>query len=223
MLSISFNIDEPAIRKAVSVKVTNLLKKHAHRIGLQVGELFVGFVRNTQEWTSLSESGPHSLKAHLGLTPEIVSTGLEEILRVWKSSIFTNVVDNSAGPDLDITFYIGAVRADYSDVLSLPLSSYISVNKNTFTKRYGVKTEINWLQWLLLEADTITISNWKVKPHSKSRSGDLIMIPSRSQSWMMPAQFQKPPNNNFIDRIVDNPAFIARVLDIIINNTRIGP
>jgi hypothetical protein len=206
--------------------VWRILSKIIYPVNIAVGELFVNFIRNTETWQSLSSSGPNDLRAHLGLSTDIINKGLNDILDTWKNSIKTSIEDrNPGGTDLNMVIYINAIRSDYSDVLSLPLSKYISINNNKRSKRFGTSTEINWLQWLLLEADSITISNWTVEQvdgvrRKKARSGvgGLIMRPSKSKNWTMPGIGKI----NFVDNILESAAFQDRVLDIIINKTKIN-
>lgn len=221
-----FDVNEAEITYAVKQKVWRILSRSIFPITIAVGELFVSFIRNTETWQSLTVSGPQDLRAHLGLSNDIVNQGLNDILDTWKKNIEVTIEDRSTGPsDLDIVINIQAIRADYSDVLNLPLSKYISVNNNRRSKRFGTSAEINWLQWLLLEADSITISNWTVesvdgvrRKSARSGVGGLIMRPSKSKSWTMPAVGKI----NFVDNVLESKAFQDRVLDIIINKTKIN-
>lgn len=221
-----FDINETEMTRAVKIKVWRILSKIIHPVTIAVGELFVSFVRNTETWQSLSTSGPNDLRAHLGLSNDIINQGLNDILDTWKKNIKVTLEDRSpSGKDLDMVINISAIRSDYSDVLNLPLSKYISINNDRRSKRFGTSTEINWLQWLLLEADSITISNWTVervdgvrRKNARSGIGGLIMRPSKSKSWTMPAVGKV----NFVDNILESAAFQDRVLDIIINKTKVN-
>jgi hypothetical protein len=221
-----FDVNEAEITYAVKQKVWRILSRSIFPINIAVGELFASFIRNTETWQSLTETGPQDLRSHLGLSNEIINQGLNDILDTWKKNIEVSIQDNSTNPsDLNITININAIRSDYSDVLNLPLSKYISVNNNKKSKRFGTSTEINWLRWLLLEAETITISNWTVesvdgvrRKNARSGVGGLIMRPSKSKSWNMP----EVGKINFVDNVLESKAFQDRVLDIIINKTKIN-
>lgn len=225
---IIFDINEVEMRKAVSRKVLRILQRTISKITKDVGDTFVKYVRGTEAWRSLTETGPMDLRSNLGLSNEIISTGLEDILQTWQKGFFTKVEDKSKGNNLEIIITIGAIRSDYSDVLNLPLSKYISVNNNRFSKRRGEATEIPWLQWLLLEAETIVVSGWTTLAvdgvnRRSSRSGTMIMRPSHSKNWTMPGPGRvSPPNKNFVEYIINSDVFQRDVLDIIINNTKIN-
>jgi hypothetical protein len=221
-----FEVDEVEMASAVKIKVWRILSKIIYPVTIAVGELFVNFVRNTETWQSLSTTGPNDLRAHLGLSNDVVNQGLNDILETWKKGIKVSIEDRSpGGKDLNMVINIEAIRADYSDVLNLPLSKYISVNNDSRSKRFGTATEINWLKWLLLEAETITISNWTVEQvdgvrrrSARSGLGGLIMRPSKSKNWTMPGIGKI----NFVDNILESSAFQDRVLDIIVNKTKIN-
>ncbi|MFN9301689.1 MAG: hypothetical protein ACK6DA_02850 [Candidatus Kapaibacterium sp.] len=221
-----FDVNEIEMTRAVKIKVWRILSKIIYPVTVAVGELFTSFVRNTETWQSLTTSGKNDLRAHLGLSNDIVNQGLNDILDTWQKGIKVTLEDRSpSGKDLDMVINIGAIRSDYSDVLNLPLSKYISVNNDRRSKRFGTATEINWLEWLLLEANSITISNWTVehvdgvrRKNARSGVGGLIMRPSKSKSWTMPAVGKV----NFVDNILESAAFQDRVLDIIINKTKVN-
>lgn len=70
---------------------------------------------------------------------------------------------------------------------------------------YVVDTErgysLPWLEWLLLRGGEIIVRNFEVRygPNPRSRSGDAIMVSSKS-NWRVPAQFAGTTNNNWITR-----------------------
>ncbi len=78
----------------------------------------------------------------------------------------------------------------------------ISLGDATVTTEKG--TDLNWLKWLLLEGDTIIISDYSfvAGPFESSRTGMGIMRYSGG-SWRVPPEFAGNVKNNWITRAID--------------------
>jgi hypothetical protein len=101
------------------------------------------------------------------------------------------VVGNKIIGDIIIT----AIPADYSDVLGSSAATYKTEKGDT----------IPWLQWLLLQGDSIVIATHKAvfDPDKAkfSRTGEDIMLPD-SVGWRVPPEFSGTADNNFVTRAV---------------------
>ena len=203
LIKIEWDIDPKDINQEVIKRAYKLLYSKASIIKRIVGEVFTKYVKSSPEWIMLEASAVSTqdgdIAGHLGLRREDLFTSLNQILETWKKSVVLQL--DRANNRIDIY----AVRTDYQEVLSLPVASYISYNKN------GIATEIPWLRWILLEANTINIANWTVlfKESDASRAWNAIMI-RRTKTpgfWSMPSPFNKDEATNFVSRIAQDPLF----------------
>ena len=62
-----------------------------------------------------------------------------------------------------------------------------------------------WLEWLLLEGQSIIVKNYEVlyTKSASSRSGMALMQPSKS-SWRVPSQFAGTEKNNWTTRAINS-------------------
>ena len=138
-----------------------------------------------------------SLQGQLGVTDP--RGRLTAIVDTWVEIIEVSTDTyklNKEGPLLEIQ--IRAIREDYSDVLSLPESSYESVTaRGMFV--------IDWLRWLLLEGDK-TIVNYSFLPGNLrgSRTGLGIMVRKQGRRWSIPPQFRGTEQDNFATRALSD-------------------
>ena len=138
-----------------------------------------------------------SLQGQLGVTDP--RGRLTAIVDTWVENIEVSTVTyklNKEGPLLAIQ--IRAIREDYSDVLSLPESSYESVTaRGMFV--------IDWLRWLLLEGDK-PIVNYSFLPGNLrgSRTGLGIIVRKQGRRWSIPPQFRGTEQDNFATRALSD-------------------
>lgn len=87
------------------------------------------------------------------------------------------------------------IQSDFQDLISLGSAS--------FATEKG--TKLNWLEWLLLEGDTIIISDYGfvAGPNPNSRTGLGIMKGYSGASWRVPPEFAGNIKNNWITRAID--------------------
>lgn len=155
------------------------------------------------ELNSLLDGGPESLRAHFGLEYEYALEAVEAIKQAWVNSISATDIQSGAN---SVSFRIFAAQRSKDALLNLSEGSYVSPRSGQ---------TIDWLRWLLLEANSIKIVTWwkMDKPSPSSRSGESIMVPSGKSArfWAIPAPFDQDERHNFINRIINNPAFQADV------------
>lgn len=89
---------------------------------------------------------------------------------------------------------INAVQTGYGDILSLPESSFLTEK--------GV--QLDWLEWLLLEGDSIIIADYRFRRINtpRSRTGGGLMV--KGGSWSVPSKFSGTIRNNFITRAIND-------------------
>lgn len=89
---------------------------------------------------------------------------------------------------------INAVRSGYSDILTLPESSFLTEK--------GV--QLDWLEWLLLEGDSIIIADYHFRrvDTPRSRTGGGLMV--KGGTWSVPSQYSGTIRNNFITRAIQD-------------------
>ena len=117
-------------------------------------------------------------------------------------------------------FSITLVRGDYSDILSIPGTTYESITKrgNTrfITRKSGAKQPyrkrlfgggekhvIPWMEWLLFGGPNLLVVNYaiKYKDFPGSRSGNALMyFTTRGTGWHVPIEFSGTESDNFVTR-----------------------
>lgn len=92
------------------------------------------------------------------------------------------------------SYKIQLVRSNFEDL--------IRIGSSTFTTEKG--QQLNWLQWLLLEGDSIIITGFEFEfgPNIASRTGMGIM--KVGDSWRVPPEFAGNVKNNWITRAIDS-------------------
>jgi len=137
------------------------------------------------------------LQAEMGLVApaqnvkEIIDTVIRSISLVKKPTIIS-------GNKVSGGFSLNMIEEDFSDVLSLSTSSFISENGHL----------VSWLEWLLTRGDDIILRDYSItfdlspSEVEKSRTGDALMIKS-TRGWRVPPEFSGTLDNNFITRAAD--------------------
>lgn len=205
-----FNIKKITIDLASRLPLINrLLKKKTEKVFRTSAPIIIYQIRDVvEEWIESSDTIKSlrggELQAEFGLTNEIVEQVIEQIKVIWSKSIKYTVAGGANSSSLLI--YFGP--RDPSSLLEIDGASYVS-------PRSGER--IDWLKWLLLEADKIRIVGWwtMYKPAPTSRSGQAIMVKGKSRFWSVPSPFNVPSSENFIYEIMNNPAFRSQIRAII--------
>ena len=119
---------------------------------------------------------------------------LSEILDTIRNS--KNIESKSpavSGNTIRGAFKFRMIKQDFADLLSLGGASFI-------TEKGSV---LNWLRWLLLEGDSVIITDYSysVDGPGKSRTGLGVMV--SGGSWRVPPEFAGNVKNNWITRAID--------------------
>ena len=184
---ISQNIAQ-ALLKDVEVYFNKLVSQMQSKIP----EIVVQNIISQPEYSALLSG---NLQYELGITNP--SARLSEILDTIRSGAIINtqtpkVVSNKISAKAKLQM----IQKDFSDLLSLGSAS--------FTSEKG--SEIDWLRWLLIEGDSVIISdyNFILGPSKASRTGMGIMRQSSGGSWRVPPEYAGSINNNWITRAIDS-------------------
>lgn len=157
------------------------------------------YLDESPELNSLLGSGPGSLRVHFGLDYDYAVVAVNAIKAAWIDSVTATDVQSGAA---SISFRIFAAQRSRDALVNLPEGSYVSPRSGQ---------TIDWLPWLLLEANSIKIVTWWMmsKASPSSRSGEAIMVPSGKSTrfWAIPAPFDQDERHNFINRIINSPSF----------------
>jgi hypothetical protein len=97
---------------------------------------------------------------------------------------------------------IAFVIPSYDMFYQIPGTEYVSPQSGQ---------SIPWLRWLLEEAQSVQITNFRVMRKPNGRSGDGFMIKHKGRYWRIPAPFDQAEENNFINRILRNDRFQKEV------------
>jgi len=148
------------------------------------------------------------LDAELGFYPNEGATRMESILQLWLQSV------RVTGPHIDgngVRLKITAIPSDYDRVLASPEASYRS-NPSGST--------IEWLKWMLVNADSIAEYSIKHGSFGNSRSGEAYMIHIGANAigggWSLQPPEGAGGGTNFIMEAMDNamPIIVARMEEI---------
>ncbi len=140
-------------------------------------------------------NGP--LDAHFGIPAGEAKSRVNTIIQTVVNNIevtFTRIT--LSGSNFRGGFTVGAVIADFSDVLNLPVA-HIVTDKGE---------DLPWLEWLLKKGNALIISEYKIQfgnyassnRHLHSRSGKAIMVKSTGGIWRVPPQYAGTIRNNWL-------------------------
>jgi hypothetical protein len=175
------------IKKQIDIAIN----KSIPSISQEIKNLVAEALRSQPEYASLMTG---TLKAEFGIfsssSIQSVINGLIETLQVTKDSI--KISNNGLSGGFKLTMMKsddlnGLIYADFASVIDD--DGYV----------------LPWLQWLLLEGQSIIVKNYEVlyTKSASSRSGMALMQPSKS-SWKVPAQFSGTEKNNWTTRAINS-------------------
>lgn len=178
--------------QAFAKQVKDLFKKAEPKIEKDLRELISNAIRSQPEYSSL-KSG--KLRYEFGLADSSVVDIIVDRF-VQSIHVTANVVDTSKSSiNAELIFSIIAER-DLADILSSSEASFVSEKGET----------IPWLEWLLLRGSEPIILTHRIliKPTNYSRTGQAIMIPTKSGSWRVPPAYVGTFENNWISRAISS-------------------
>lgn len=177
-----------AILQELKPRLSDVFKKSREYIR----PIVIAAIKSQPEYNSLMSG---SLKFQFGL-PDAASR-INTILDTIEKSLYVEYQNPKiVGQSISGGFFIGMVNSDFTDILSL--------SESTFITEKG--TPLEWLKWLLIEGDKTIITGYEfnIGNFKNSRTGGGIMTSSMSGTWRVPPEFAGSIENNWITRAVDS-------------------
>jgi len=181
---------EKNINKAIAEHVNNSLNSNKSNIVNAVKQLIPQWVKVQPEILSLLSQSPESLKGQFGIYQDTSSVVNRIIFSVTESITvkFIKYSNNLVGG-----FELEFQPTTFSNLLSLPEGHTIYKGG-----------DLHWLNWLLLNGDSIIVTNYQYNPQTGlGRSGLGNM--ADGGSFRIPPQFSGTKDNNFITRSLVGP------------------
>lgn len=180
------------IAQALLPDITAYFNNISDKMKQNIPDIVINNIVNQPEYSALSGG---NLQYELGITNP--AARLSEILGTIRSGTIINIkppkiISNKISASIKLQM----IQKDFADLLSLGSSS--------FTSEKG--SQIDWLRWLLLEGDSIIISdyNFILGANDASRTGGGIMRQMNGGSWRVPPEYAGSINNNWITRGLDS-------------------
>lgn len=134
-------------------------------------------VKASPEYQSLLTD--NELRSHFGLVnaAPLVDAIIDGLVRPPNGLDITVDGPRVSGDRVEGSVTASILRTDFSEVLRLAEAS--------FPSRGG---PVNWLQWLLLEGDSVLVAGYNYLPGKRksSRTGTGIMVRSSKKAWKVP-------------------------------------
>jgi hypothetical protein len=177
---------------AIADEFNDVLSRAALPMEKRIRVLVQDAIEAQPEWYALNNG---ALVEEFGLTNPVAK--INTVMRYWINSIV--VLFNPfkiSGGQLKGRFEISMIRADWSDVLTIPEALQITSKGQP----------LPWLQWLLIEGDKVIIREYELAQGKKpGRAGGRIMIKTKGR-WRVPPQYAGTTNDNFVTRAIDSIA-----------------
>lgn len=180
------------IAKALLPDVTKYFNSLVSRMKETIPNIVVDNIINQPEYSALISG---NLQYELGITNP-ASRVSEIIATIRSGSIISIKSPKVISNKISASIKLQMIQKDFSDLLSIGSSS--------FTTEKG--SQIDWLRWLLLEGDSVIISNYNfiLGANEASRTGGGIMRQLNGGSWRIPPEYAGNINNNWITRGLDS-------------------
>lgn len=181
-----------ALLSALLPQVETYFKKSFDKVSSQIQTLIIDSIKSAPEYEALVSG---RLKAEFGLPDS--DSRVSNILEFWNNiQVKYEPVKIRNNTKLSGNFTISMIKSDYSDVISLGASTFVTEKGS----------ELNWLEWLLLFGNKTIIKDYEVElgPNPRSRTGLAIMRGVISGKWSVPSEFAGTMNNNWITRSIDS-------------------
>jgi len=183
------------VKKEINKKIASVMSAATKAIKKKLEVELYNAIESSQTWQAVKGG---VLRGELGI--QNVSS-IDNILNTWAEGIQVTYERNTEFGIIKI----GMIRSDYSDVLSLPQSSFPYVS----SRSSGI---IEWLRWLLLESTQTIVSGYTFNPRNSGRTGLGIMVKTGG-GWSVPPQYAGSATDNFATRSL---ADIEKVIDRVV-------
>lgn len=180
-----------SIVKALYPEIKSYFDRVSNNLSSRISNIIIDSIRSQPEYEALING---SLQYEFGIiNPQ---EKLQQILETIRSGIYIQYdAPSISGNKIKGKFKLEMIRSDFADLLSIGAAS--------FETEKGV--QINWLEWLLLQGDTVIVSDYYFVfgPFQSSRTGGGIMRSKTGSSWRVPPEFAGNIKNNWITRAID--------------------
>jgi hypothetical protein len=178
------------ILNAIFPQVEKYFDSNINQLVGIIPKILIQHITNQPEYLALTQG---TLQYELGI-PDPQSR-MEEILETIKSGVIVKKKPVSIkSSSISGGIKIQMIKKDFKDLLSLGASSIITEKGS----------QLNWLQWLLLEGDSIIVSDhiFLLGPSRFSRTGFGLMKENSGGFWRVPPEYAGNINNNWITRSI---------------------
>jgi len=198
-MSLKFNVKIVENNNEISQRIVRALLPQVNKyinniytnIRNNIPSIVVSSIRNQPEYASLVSG---KLKGEFGL-PD-ASSRVEQILTAIQSGItITRVPASVNNGKIKAGIKLQMIQSDFNDLLSIGAASFVTENGS----------QLDWLKWLLIEGDSVIISDYQFVsgPNPASRTGLGIMKEFGGAFWRVPPEFAGNIKNNWITRAID--------------------
>lgn len=201
------------ISRSLADEVNKRLRRGGarHKILQQVQRALSIVIKTSPTYQELSTPGSE-LYHELGVLGS--KEKLNAILDTWTDSVGVSISPFRVVGTSDIYGVIGiyGIQADYSDVLGMPESSYISTNIDPKSKKKE-PYNVPWLEWLLLRGRSFVTPGYvfirgpQYRPWSRTGDGIMIRMDAKQAtkgqgSWQVPSAHAGTSNDNWVTRAI---------------------
>lgn len=182
------------IIQALLPDVTKYFNSVTSELSQTIPNIIIEYIMQQPEYTALISG---SLQYEFGL-PDPASRLNEILLSIKTGYLVKEKPITAKSASLIGGLKIQMIKKDFSDLLSL--------GSATLTTEKG--DQLNWLQWLLLEGDSVIVSDhiFVFGPSPFSRTGMGLMRESVGGFWRVPPEYAGSINNNWITRAIESAA-----------------
>lgn len=199
------------IKKAIVEELYNLFSPKIHRISrdleLRIKKMYRSSIERSDTYKSLMGSGSRSLMGHFGFDDD--GKKVNEIVDTWINGISVDFSGRKSTTDLNLNMKIHTIDKTFADVLSLD-AAYQDTGKSMKVALLRAPSKytllLPWLRWLLLAGDKQIILESQYTIHfeeGKGRSGQALMVKSKTKKWGIPPEHAGILRNNWITKIMD--------------------
>lgn len=200
MSKLKFNLniveDNTVISQRIAFALESQINKYLNtaydKMKLLIPPILIQHIQNQPEYSSLMSG---DLQGQFGI-PDPQQRLSDILLTIQNGTVVVRKPTSIVNGKISAGIKLQMVKSDFSDLLTLGSAS--------FTTEKG--TKLNWLQWLLVEGDTVIISDFGFVPgpSPSSRTGLGVMKQFSGAFWRVPPEFAGTLRDNWITRAIES-------------------